>query len=133
MGYCTKELDLCKHCAVLKSKQKHVPKVTPYLDLKPDKGWCYGLRNIKWKALGSKKLLILFVDYNTDYCISHLVKQKDNFEDKGLSLFKKIRFMGIQVKMLQIDNAGENKALQRAFESKEFNINFKYSAAGTPQ
>ena len=114
-------------------KTENVPKVTPHLDLKPRKGWCYKLSNIKWKALGSKKFLILFIDYNRDYCILRLVKQKDNLEGKGLALFKKIRHMGIQLKLLQSDNAEENKSLKKALESEEFNIDFQYSAAGTPQ
>ena len=78
-----------------KSKQKKMPKVTHRLNLKPGKGWCYNLSNIKWKALGGKKFWILFIDYNTDYCISRLVKQKDNLEDEGLALFNKTRSMGI--------------------------------------
>ena len=41
--------------------------------------------------------------------------------------------MGIQVKMPQKYNAGEIKVLQKALESEEFNINFQYTAAGTPQ
>ena len=41
--------------------------------------------------------------------------------------------MGIQLKMLRSDNAGENKALQKALEGEEFNINFQYTAAGTSQ
>ena len=41
--------------------------------------------------------------------------------------------MGIQVKMIQSDNTGENKALQKALEGKEFNISFQYTATGTPQ
>ena len=97
MGYCiSKEPDSFKHYAVFKSKQKNVPKVTPLLDLKPIKGWCYNLRNIKWKTLDCKKFWILFFD---------LVKQKDDLEDEGLALFKKIRSMGIKIKMLQSDNA----------------------------
>ena len=38
--------------------------------------------------------------------------------------------MGIQVKMLQSDNAGENKALQKALEDEEFNIDFQYTGVG---
>ena len=75
------------------SQSRKCAKVTSRLNLKPGEGWCYDLSNIKWKALGSKKIWILFIDYNTDYCISRLVKQKDNLEDKGLALFKKIRAM----------------------------------------
>ena len=41
--------------------------------------------------------------------------------------------MGIQVKMLCSDNSGEEKMLQKSFEKEEFNINFQYTAAGTPQ
>ena len=68
-----------------------------------------------------------------DYCLSRLVKQKDNLKGGGLALFKKIRSRGIQVKKIQSDNAGENKALQMALESEECNIEFQYSAVGTPQ
>ena len=71
--------------------------MTPYLDLKPREGWCYNLIKIKWKDFGSKRFWILFVNYNTDYCISRLVKQKDNLKDEELALFKKIRSMRIQV------------------------------------
>ena len=38
--------------------------------------------------------------------------------------------MGIQVKILWSDNAGDNKALQKALEDEEFNIDFQYTAAG---
>ena len=92
----------------------------------------YNLSNIKWKALGRKKFWILFVDYNIDYCISRFIKQKDNLEEEELALFKKIRSMGIQVKILWSDNMGENTALQKALEGAEVNINFQYTAAGTP-
>ena len=35
--------------------------------------------------------------------------------------------------MLQSDNAGENKMLQKALKGEEFNIDFQHTAAGTPQ
>ena len=41
--------------------------------------------------------------------------------------------MTIQVKMLQMDNAGENKLIQKSLEAEEFNINFQYTAARTSQ
>ena len=33
-----------------------------------------------------QEVLDLFVDYNTAYCISHFVRQKDDLEDEGLAL-----------------------------------------------
>ena len=41
--------------------------------------------------------------------------------------------MNIQVKNLRMDNAGENKLLQKALEEEEFNINFQYTTARAPQ
>ena len=41
--------------------------------------------------------------------------------------------MNIQVKMLWMDNVGENKLLQKSLEAEEFNIDFQYTAARTPQ
>ena len=41
--------------------------------------------------------------------------------------------MKIQVKILRMDNAGENKQLHEALDQEEFNINFQYTVAGTPQ
>ena len=32
-----------------------------------------------------------------------------------------------------MDHAGENKSLQKALEDEEFNIDFQYTAVGTPQ
>ena len=75
----------------------------------------------------------MFVDYQSDYCVSKFVRKKNELEDEGLNFFKKLRATSIQVKTLRLDNAGENKKLQRALEEEEFNIDFQYTAAGTPQ
>ena len=65
--------------------------------------------------------------------MSKFVRKKDDLETEGLKLFKKLRSMNIQVKMVRMDNAGENKSLQKTLEREEFNIDFQYTAAGTPQ
>ena len=69
---------------------------------------------------GLQEVLDLFVDYKMDYCVSIFIRQKDDLEEEGLKLFKKIRAMNIQVKMLLMDNAGDNKLLQKALEAEEF-------------
>ena len=44
-----------------------------------------------------------------------------------------IRAMKIQVKMIRMDNTGENKLIQKSLEQEEFNVNFQYTAASMPQ
>ena len=97
------------------------------------KRWFVDLRNVKWAALGRKKFWILFVNYKTNYCVSHFIKHKDNLEVEGLKIFKKVCAMNIQVKMIRMDNAGDNRLLQKALEQEEFNIDFQCMVAGTPQ
>ena len=41
--------------------------------------------------------------------------------------------MGIQPKIIRCDNAGENNVLEAALRKEEFNIEFQYTASGTPQ
>ena len=107
----------CKYCAVAKSKQKNICKTTPRIDLKKGEGWFIDLSNIKWVALSHKKFWALFVDYETYYCVSKFLQNKEDLKEEGLKLFKKICAMNIQVKMLQMNNAGENKLLQKALKA----------------
>ena len=72
-----------------------------------------------------------FINYNTDYCISRAVNQKDDLEDEGLTLFKKNRSMGIQAEMLQSDNAGENKAYRRPLQMKNSTLISVYRGRNT--
>ena len=69
-------------------------------------------------TLNGKHLAAKSSNYNTDYCISPLLKQNDSFEDKGLALFKKIRAMGIQVKVIRSDNDGENNHYRKPLKVK---------------
>ena len=70
---------------------------------------------------------------SNDYYVSKFVQNKSDLESKGLKLFKKLRTMAIQVMILRMDNTGENKLLQKTLEQQEFNVNFQYTAASTPQ
>ena len=65
--------------------------------------------------------------------MSRFIRKKDNLKEEGLNLFKKILAMNIQVRMLRMDNAKQNKLIKKILEAEEFNINFQYTTAGTPQ
>ena len=41
--------------------------------------------------------------------------------------------MKIKVKMIRMDNGGKNKFLQKSLKQEEFDIDFQYTEAGTPQ
>ena len=56
--------------------------------------------------------------------MSRFIRNKDDFKVNGLELFKKICTMKIQVIMIRMDNAGENKLLQKDLKQEEFDISF---------
>ena len=79
----------CEYCAVAKLKQKNVYKTTLRLDLKKDKGWFIDLRNIKWVALGRKKFWALFIDYETNYCVSRFIQKRTTSRRKDSNCLKR--------------------------------------------
>ena len=90
--------------------------MTPHPDLWKGEGWFVDLSNLRWTALGRNKFWDLFIDYESNYCVSRFMSHKDNLEVKGLEFFKKMRAMKIQVKMIRMYNTGEKKILQKSLE-----------------
>ncbi len=52
----------------------------------------------------------LVVDDYTDYCWSIFLKLKGELKDKMRILLTDLKIAGIEVKYIQCDNSGENKA-----------------------
>jgi hypothetical protein len=52
----------------------------------------------------------LFVDDYTDYCWSIFLKSKSEWKDKMKILLTDSKIAGIEVKFIQCDYSGENKA-----------------------
>jgi hypothetical protein len=75
------------------------------------------------------------VDESTNLKIYHFHAKKDGMVEPTCELIKKLKNMEIEIKILRMDNAGENKLLQQRCESKywQFEINYEYTGGDTPQ
>jgi hypothetical protein len=75
------------------------------------------------------------VDESTNLKISHFYAKKDGMIEPTCELIKKLKNMEIEIKILRMDNAGENKLLQQRCESKDwhFAIHYEYTGRDTPQ
>jgi hypothetical protein len=82
----------------------------------------------------TKKNWRIMVDESKNLKISHFYAKKDGMVEPTCELIKKLKNMEIEIKILRMDNAGENKLLQQRCESKDwqFAINYEYTGRDTP-
>ncbi len=65
-------------------------------------------------SYGKLKFWLLVVDDATDYCWSFFLKSKDKTAKTMTNLIKKLKDVdGKTIKIIQCDNAGENKTFQK--------------------
>jgi hypothetical protein len=73
---------------------------------------------------------IIMVDESTDLKISHFYAKKDGMCEPTCELIKKLKDMEIEIKIIRMDNAGDNKLLQQRCESKDWQFAMKYEYTG---
>jgi hypothetical protein len=75
------------------------------------------------------------VDESTNLKISHFYAKKDRMCEPTCELIKNLKDMEIEIKILRMDNAGEEKLLQQRYEIKDWQFAMKYEYTGrdTPQ
>jgi hypothetical protein len=131
----------CEACSIAKAKQKNLPKVTfgelqvqekergkIHIDIstvKQKKGMPEAIKP-NWRIL---------VDARTQLKFSDFYPKKNDMVEPTCQLFKKWEQEGMPVKVVRLDNAGENKLLQDRCESKDWKlgIKFEFTARDTPQ
>lgn len=133
------ELLPCQDCTLAKAKQKNIPKVSQgekatvpngrvFLDnstLRPPEG-----------VKGSKRVWTIVVDEATGVEQSFFNPQKNDFIETICAKFHRFKEVGIPVRVIRMDNAGENKALVERLRSAEWqltDIKVEYTARSTPQ
>ena len=83
---------------------------------------------------GGKKHWLLVLDDCTDLAWGYFLKSKSDLNDEILALIKELKpKFGITVKYIRCDNAGENKALEKACKQEGLGITFEYTTPSTPQ
>jgi len=131
----------CQSCAEAKAKQRNVPQSTKGIKANKPNGRLY-LDLAKLKApneeikQSSKPNWCIVVDECTGMKFSSFHETKDAMVEPTCVLLNKLRHeTGNSIDYLRMDNAGENKALQKRMEGAEwkFQTRFEYTAQSTPQ
>ena len=119
-------MENCENCAIGKIRQKNVEKGPKEKSTKP------GYR--MYIDLTSSKYWFLAVDEATHMKSSMLLKQKSEVKESVVPFLKELRHtVGVEVKHIRCDNAGENRVLEDACFEKDLGIVFEYTAPGMPQ
>ncbi|MCP4746673.1 MAG: transposase family protein, partial [Desulfobacteraceae bacterium] len=72
-------------------------------------------------------------DYS-DFFLELFPKKKSELKDYIIHLIKELKTKySILVKIIGLDNSGENNALEKLCKQEGLGIKFKYTAPGTPQ
>jgi hypothetical protein len=124
---------ICEDCAVAKARQRNINKdwkggsqvlgERVYLDIS----------SIKGKSYGGSCFWALVLDDHTDYCWSLFLKAKSDLKGMFLTLLTVSKIAGLDIKFIQCNDLGENKALFDEYRSKGYNMKFEFSGPQTPQ
>jgi hypothetical protein len=114
----------CVASTIGKAKQKNMKKKSEGIKSKEPGGRMYldiaTVKDKKDEPKITKNNWIIMVDESTNLKISHFYANKDRVVEPACELIKKLKNMKIEIKILRIDNAGENKLLQQRCESKDW-------------
>jgi hypothetical protein len=129
----------CLACTIGEAKHKNVkmkseetkskePGGRVYLDISP-------VKDKKGEPKITKNNLRIMVDESTKPKNSHFYAKKEGMVEPTCELIKNFRTMEIEIKILRMGNAGENKLLQQRCESRgwQFAIKYEYTVIETPQ
>jgi hypothetical protein len=72
------------------------------------------ISSIKGESYGGSKFWALIVDDYSGYCWSYFLKQKSSLKTTLIGLFDQLKNLNKTVKLLRLDDAGENFALEKA-------------------
>jgi hypothetical protein len=127
------ELKKCKECAISKARQKNVNKEWKGSNQIPGERLYIDISFIENASYNESKFWAHVVDDYTDYCWSIFVRSKDELKDRMITLSIDLKITGIEVKYVQCDNAGDNKAFYNYYCLTNELIKFKFSGPRTLQ
>ena len=129
----TKAMTKCDSCPIAKAKQANMNKEET---IKYEIGECMGsdISSVQKKSFGGGKFWLLVVDQVTKMKWSFFLKKKSEQAEVLWSFVMGLKDkQNITVKKWKCDNAGENLATQKLFDSKNAGITFMFTARETPQ
>jgi hypothetical protein len=128
----------CNTCIVAKAAQKNVFEVSDHVKSKlVGERIVLDLSSIKHLKKGvviPKPQWIILVDEAVNLKICHWFAKKNDMVEPTCELIKMLGSKGIVVKVIRLDNAGENSLLEKRYKSKDwkFDITLEYTTRATP-
>jgi hypothetical protein len=124
----------CLACTIGKAKQKNVKMKSEGTKSKEPGGRVYleisTVKDKKGKPKIMKNNWRIMADESINLKMSHFYAKKDGMCEPTCELINKLKDMEIEIKILRMDNAGENKLLQQICESKDWKLAIKYEYTG---
>ena len=134
------EFGVCIGCMEAKAKQKNITtNVDAMKAERPNKLVHLDIATLKVPQSVQAKIPMpvwrIIVDSYTNYKTSHFYASKDAMVTHTCQTMKAWKDQGIAVKVCRMDNAGENKVLEKEANGKDWQlgIEFQYTARATPQ
>ena len=125
----------CEACAKAKIRQRNIQKKKiRKMPTKPGYRVFIDISSFKQASRGGDRHWLIVVDEFSDYTHSFFLNKKSDqikilpMRIKGIA--KKYR---IEIKMIRLENSGENKSLQKECDKQNLGIIFEFTAPGTPQ
>jgi gag-polypeptide of LTR copia-type len=130
----TRQFCVCSDCTLAKARQKNVDK-EGIVSTSPGERFYLDISSTTALSFGGAQFWLLVIDHFTDMCWSFFLKAKSDLAEKVCGLFMELRRdNNLPAKpIIRCDNSGENQALQALLRSKDFNVQFEYTAPGSPQ
>ena len=85
------------------------------------------------QTLRGKRFWLMVIDAATKHKWSFFLRNKLDLSKVMIQFLADLIGRGYDVKQLQCDNAGENKALMNKIKNKKWGIDFEFTAPNTPQ
>ena len=124
---------VCEDCLFGKARKKSVPKEKVEQSKTPGERLFIDISSPTQRSIGGNRHWLLILDDHSDKCFSFFLSHKDMLKTKMVPFIKKLRNMGIIVKIIRCDNAGENIDFEREANEKGLDLQFEYTAPDTPQ
>lgn len=130
----TGTFERCYECSLAKSKQKATAKFTDVKSTIPGERLFLDISSCKAITYSGSKYWLLVVDDATDKCWSAFLTSKGKLPERIIKLLKNINLeYKYVVKFIRLDDAGENKSLQKQADALNLGIKFEFTGPGTPQ
>ena len=131
----------CLACAMAKARRKAIKKVTFQRETVPGRTLHIDISSVKKKSQGGAKFWLQIADGATSKKWSFFLKKKSDQYKVLKKFFLEMKVKGYDTKVidvlfrktLRMDNAGENKKLEKILKLKGFDIYFEYTPVDGPE